>query len=109
MASTQADGVAALCRAGALETSITQAGDAWVGLVAGTDAWEVLAWAPAGGAWPPALRGEATEVGGGKLLRVAAGHEQAQALRAAVPWLRPQLAGSVPRTATSPAQSGSCA
>jgi hypothetical protein len=88
------DGAAAfLRRAGALEASITVLDETAVGLVPGPTGWGVVVWAPAGAPLPSGLAGEAIEAEGGALVRAPASHDQAAALRAAVPWLRPQLVG----------------
>lgn len=84
---------ALLRRAGVIEASITILGETAVGLVPGPAGWEVVAWEAPGASLPPGLAGEATEAEGGALVRAPASHDQAAALRAAVPWLRPQLIG----------------
>ncbi len=87
------DAAALLRRAGVVEASIAVLGETAVGLVPGPAGWEVVAWAAPGASLPPGLAGKATEADGGALVRAPAGHDQAAALRAAVPWLRPQLIG----------------
>jgi hypothetical protein len=87
-------GVAALRRAGAIEESIVLLDEASFGIRPAADGWEIAAWAPSGAALPAGLDGETSELEGGTLLRATAGHDNAVALRAAVPWLRPRFLGS---------------
>jgi hypothetical protein len=87
------DAAALLRRAGALEESIVVLGETAVGLRPGAVGWEIVAWAPSGAPLPAGLADETSELDGGNLMRGAASHEHAVALRAAVPWLRPRFLG----------------
>ena len=82
-----------LLAAGGLDASIVKADDATVALRIAASGWEVLAWAPAAGALPAGLGGEATEANGGRLLIGPADRDNALALRTLIPWLRPRLVG----------------
>lgn len=82
-----------LLAAGGLDASIVRAGEATIALRPAASGWEVLAWAPAAGALPAGLGGEATEANGGRLLIGPTDRDNALALRTLIPWLRPRLVG----------------
>ena len=86
-----------LRRAGAFDSSLSPSGvGGAIGLRAGDAGWEVLAWMPAGKPFPHGLSGAVTESGDGMLLVGPADRGNAVALRAILPWLRPQLLGAGP-------------
>lgn len=83
-----------LRRAGASEASLVAIpGEVVLGVRNGKRDWELLAWTAPGGAMPVDLCGETAELDGGTLLVGPRDHENAVALRALVPWLRPCLLG----------------
>jgi hypothetical protein len=80
--------------AGAREASLVAIpAEVVLGVRNGERDWELLAWTGPGGTVPAGVRGETTELDGGTLLVGQRDHENAVALRALVPWLRPRLLG----------------
>ena len=90
----------ALGAAGAVEASISEAGEAVVGIRPGAAGWEPVAWARRPDLLPAGLEGEATESAGGVLLVGPADARNAAALRRALPWLAPRLVGSAASVGT---------
>ncbi len=91
---------AALRRAGAIDGSIAETGDAVVGVRPGAAGWELVAWAPNVEALPAALEGDVSESLTGNVLEGPASGSNAAALREMLPWLRPRLVGSGPSVGT---------
>jgi hypothetical protein len=98
-AHTESDASGILRRAGSLEASLTAAGAATLGLRAGEQGWQVLAWAPSAATLPDGLAGATSELEDGVLLVGPANAENAAALRGLLPWLRPRAVGTAPSVA----------
>ncbi len=91
------DTIAALRRAGALEASITPDGGGQGGGVAiraGERGWQILVWVPGGSMTPAGLHGRAADDSGGTLMTADPDHNNAEALRGLLPWLRPRPLGA---------------
>ena len=98
--STAEKAARALLQAGAIEQSITAVDGGAVGIRAGEQGWQVLAWLATGASPLDGLIGAPAEVAGGTLIVGLADHANAAALRRLVPSLRPRLLGEATSAGT---------